>query len=70
MNPVKLAAKMSVSELAAYIDQPVLKPEFTQAEIRQYIGGGSADRSIISTTLPETSGSPALSRHCECCNVK
>ena len=28
---------MTVEELAAYIDQSVLKPEFTQAEIRKYI---------------------------------
>jgi deoxyribose-phosphate aldolase len=29
---------MSVKELAAYIDQSVLKPEFTQDDIRKYIG--------------------------------
>ncbi len=34
MIPDKKAADMSVKELAAYIDQSVLKPEFTQAEIR------------------------------------
>ena len=28
---------MSVAELAAYIDQSVLKPEFTEEEIRRYI---------------------------------
>jgi len=33
----KKASEMSVKELAAYIDQSVLKPEFTQNEIRQYI---------------------------------
>ncbi|MEN6555309.1 MAG: deoxyribose-phosphate aldolase, partial [Anaerolineaceae bacterium] len=37
MNPTKKASEMSVRELAAYIDQSVLKPEFTQAEIRKYI---------------------------------
>ena len=31
---------MTVEELAAYIDQSVLKPEFTQAEIRKYIQEG------------------------------
>lgn len=31
---------MSVNELAAYIDQSVLKPEFTQEEIRKYIQEG------------------------------
>ncbi|MDF2925980.1 MAG: deoxyribose-phosphate aldolase [Paenibacillaceae bacterium] len=31
---------MSVAELAAYIDQSVLKPEFTQEDIRQYIQEG------------------------------
>ena len=31
---------MSRAELAAYIDQSVLKPEFTQDEIRKYIGEG------------------------------
>lgn len=28
---------MSVKELASYIDQSVLKPEFTQDDIRKYI---------------------------------
>lgn len=36
----KKAAEMSVQELAAYIDQSVLKPEFTEAEIRKYIQEG------------------------------
>ncbi|MDR1127989.1 MAG: deoxyribose-phosphate aldolase [Treponema sp.] len=40
MKPEKKASEMSRAELAAYIDQSVLKPEFTQAEIRQYIGEG------------------------------
>ncbi len=40
MNPTKKASEMSVRELAAYIDQSVLKPEFTQAEIRRYIQEG------------------------------
>lgn len=31
---------MTVEELGAYIDQSVLKPEFTQAEIRKYIQEG------------------------------
>ena len=37
MKPTKKASEMTVEELAAYIDQSVLKPEFTQAEIRKYI---------------------------------
>ena len=36
----KKAAEMSVAELAAYIDQSVLKPEFTEADIRKYIQEG------------------------------
>lgn len=40
MKPVKKANEMSVAELAAYIDQSVLKPEFTQDEIRKYIQEG------------------------------
>ena len=31
---------MTVAELAAYIDQSVLKPEFTQDDIRKYIQEG------------------------------
>jgi deoxyribose-phosphate aldolase len=34
---MKKANEMTVSELASFIDQSVLKPEFTQAEIRKYI---------------------------------
>jgi len=40
MKPNKKASEMSVKELASYIDQSVLKPEFTQAEIRRYIQEG------------------------------
>ncbi|WP_297906022.1 deoxyribose-phosphate aldolase [uncultured Parabacteroides sp.] len=40
MKPLKKASEMSVKELAAYIDQSVLKPEFTQDEIRKYIQEG------------------------------
>ena len=40
MNPTKKAAEMSVKELAAYIDQSVLKPEFTVDEVRKYIQEG------------------------------
>ncbi|MDR2607698.1 MAG: deoxyribose-phosphate aldolase [Treponema sp.] len=40
MKPVKKAEEMNVRELAAYIDQSVLKPEFTQAEIKKYIQEG------------------------------
>lgn len=37
---MKKASEMSVAELAAYIDQSVLKPEFTETEIRKYIQEG------------------------------
>lgn len=40
MKPTKKACEMSVKELAAYIDQSVLKPEFTQDDIRKYIQEG------------------------------
>ena len=40
MNPTKKAADMTVKELARYIDQSVLKPEFTEADIRRYIQEG------------------------------
>lgn len=40
MKPEKKACEMSVKELAAYIDQSVLKPEFTQEEIKKYIQEG------------------------------
>ena len=40
MTPNKKACEMSVKELAAYIDQSVLKPEFTNDEIRKYIQEG------------------------------
>lgn len=40
MKPTKKAAEMTVKELARYIDQSVLKPEFTEADIRKYIQEG------------------------------
>jgi deoxyribose-phosphate aldolase len=40
MKPTKKASEMSKAELAAYIDQSVLKPEFTQDEIKKYIQEG------------------------------
>jgi deoxyribose-phosphate aldolase len=40
MKPDKKASEMTVKELASYIDQSVLKPEFTQEEIRKYIKEG------------------------------
>lgn len=40
MKPGKKADQMTVKELASYIDQSVLKPEFTQEEIRRYIREG------------------------------
>jgi len=42
MKPTKKAHEMSVAELASYIDQSVLKPEFTQEEIIRYIREGIA----------------------------
>ncbi|WP_196604455.1 deoxyribose-phosphate aldolase [Pectinatus haikarae] len=40
MKPTKKASEMTTGELAAYIDQSVLKPEFTEKDIRQYIKEG------------------------------
>ncbi|GHT71432.1 deoxyribose-phosphate aldolase [Spirochaetia bacterium] len=40
MKPNKPASEMTAKELAAYIDQSVLKPEFTQEEIKKYIKEG------------------------------
>ena len=40
MKPLKRASEMRLSELAAYIDQSVLKPEFTQEDIARYIREG------------------------------
>lgn len=40
MKPQKNAREMSTKELASYIDQSVLKPEFTTEEIRKYIQEG------------------------------
>ena len=40
MKPTKKACEMTVKELASYIDQSVLKPEFTREEIRKYIQEG------------------------------
>ncbi len=40
MNPNKKAIDMNVKELARYIDQSVLKPEFREEEIRKYIQEG------------------------------
>lgn len=36
MNPSKKAAEMTERELASYIDQSVLKPEFTVEDIKKY----------------------------------
>ncbi len=40
MKPLKKAREMTEKELASYIDQSVLKPEFTETEIRKYIKEG------------------------------
>ncbi len=34
MKPVKKAAEMSVRELARYVDQSVLKPEFAYSRLQ------------------------------------
>ena len=40
MKPVKKAAEMTPAELGRYIDQSVLKPEFTDEDNRKYIQEG------------------------------
>ncbi|MCI1749019.1 MAG: deoxyribose-phosphate aldolase [Acidipropionibacterium sp.] len=40
MKPTKPASEMSVKELASYIDQSVLKPEFTKEDIKRYTQEG------------------------------
>lgn len=40
MKPNKKAADMTPAELGQYIDQSVLKPEFTLQEVRKYIQEG------------------------------
>lgn len=40
MKPSKKAAEMTLKELASYIDQSVLKPEFTQEDIKKYTQEG------------------------------
>jgi deoxyribose-phosphate aldolase len=40
MKPAKKANEMTLKELASYIDQSVLKPEFTQEDIKKYIKEG------------------------------
>ena len=40
MKPDKKAKDMTRAELAAYIDQSVLKPDFTQVDIKKYIQEG------------------------------
>ena len=40
MNNTKKAKDMSIRELASFIDQSVLKPEFSQSEIKKYIQEG------------------------------
>lgn len=40
MKPTKRAIDMTPEELGTYIDQSVLKPEFTQEEIKKYIKEG------------------------------
>lgn len=40
MKPTKPASEMSVKELASYVDQSVLKPEFTKEDIKRYTQEG------------------------------
>ena len=37
VKPAKPAAEMTTSELAAYIDHSILKPEFTPDEVRREV---------------------------------
>lgn len=56
MKPTKKAAEMTIRELARYIDQSVLKPEFTVDEIKKYaqegIDFGCATICINPSNLP------------------
>lgn len=56
MKPTKKASEMTVHELARYIDQSVLKPEFTEDDIRRYtqegIDYGCATICINPASLP------------------
>ena len=56
MTPAKPASEMTRAELAAYIDQSVLKPEFTVEDIRRYtqegIDFGCATICINPSSLP------------------
>ncbi len=56
MKPAKRAAEMTVRELARYIDQSVLKPEFTVDDIRRYsqegVDYGCATICINPASLP------------------
>lgn len=56
MNPTKKAAEMTVRELARYVDQSVLKPEFTVEDIKKYsqegIDFGCATICINPSSLP------------------
>lgn len=56
MKPAKKAAEMTVAELASYIDQSVLKPEFTVDDIRKYaqegVDYGCATICINPSSLP------------------
>lgn len=56
MKPTKKSAEMTVRELASYIDQSVLKPEFTVDEIKKYsqegIDYGCATICINPSSLP------------------
>ena len=56
MTPAKPAAEMTVAELASYIDQSVLKPEFTEEDIKKYsqegIDFGCATICINPSSLP------------------
>ena len=48
-HPEKKAEQMTQEELASYIDYSVLKPEFTEEEIIQYIGNNEINVMIIAS---------------------
>ena len=66
MKPVKKAAEMTPAELGRYIDQSVLKPEFTDEDIRKYIQEGidynCATVCINPSSLPIARGREAAGR--------
>jgi len=72
MQPIKKASEMSKAELAAYIDQSVLKPEFTREEIIKYIREGidyGCKTVCINPTALEIAGKMCKSTETKVCVV-